>query len=175
MNSFIIYYYKGLYEGSRTIRNFGKECDGLNEKVELLLTGQQYKKFQEAYYSAILEKYSLSLVDIWVLLVLSEPGGYDTARDIVKVHGIAKSYVSKSINKLVEKGFLEGKHTKDDRRYVHLIVKEEALPVIDAMREQRKKMVKRLFQGVSKEQLELLAEIAWKINANITEMEEFYE
>ena len=93
----------------------------------------------------------------------------------MKVHGIAKSYVSKSINKLVEKGFLEGKHTKDDRRYVHLIVKEEALPVIDAMREQRKKMVKRLFRGVSKEQLELLAEIAWKINANITEMEEFYE
>lgn len=147
----------------------------MNEKVELLLTGQQYKKFQEAYYSAILEKYSLSLVDVWVLLILSEPEGYDTAKDIVKIHGIAKSYVSKSINKLVEKGFLEGKHTKDDRRYVHLVVKEEALPVIDAMREQRRKMVKRLFRGVSEEQVELLAEIARKINTNITEMEELYE
>jgi len=147
----------------------------VNEKVELLLTGQQYKKFQEAYYSAILEKYSLSLVDVWVLLILSEPEGYDTAKDIVKIHGIAKSYVSKSINKLVEKGFLEGKHTKDDRRYVHLVVKEEALPVIDAMREQRRKMVKRLFRGVSEEQVELLAEIARKINTNITEMEELYE
>ena len=139
------------------------------------MTGQQYKKFQEAYYSAILEKYSLSLIDVRVLLFLSEPGGYDTARDIVKVHGIAKSYVSKSIDKLIEKGFLEGKHIQEDRRYVHLVIKEEAFPVIDAMRERRNKMLERLFRGVSDEQLELLGEIARKINANITEMEGLYE
>lgn len=139
------------------------------------MTGQQYKKFQEAYYSAILEKYSLSLIDVRVLLFLSEPGGYDTARDIVKVHGIAKSYVSKSIDKLIEKGFLEGKHIQEDRRYVHLAIKEEAFPVIDAMRERRNKMLERLFRGVSDEQLELLGEIARKINANITEMEGLYE
>lgn len=147
----------------------------MNEKVELLLTGKQYKKFQEAYYSAILEEYSLSLIDVRVLLFLSEPGGYDTARDIVKVHGIAKSYVSKSIDKLIEKGFLERKHMRKDRRYVHLAVREEAFPVIDAMREQRKKMFQQLFRGVSEEQLELLGEIARKINANITEMEGLYE
>ena len=147
----------------------------MNEKVEILLTGQQYKKFQEAYYSAILEKYSLSLIDVRVLLFLSEPGGYDTARDIVKVHGIAKSYVSKSIDKLIEKGFLEGKHMQEDRRYVHLAIKEEAFPLIDAMRERRNKMLERLFRGVSDEQLELLGEIARKINANITEMEGLYE
>lgn len=139
------------------------------------MTGQQYKKFQEAYYSAILEKYSLSLIDVRVLLFLSEPGGYDTARDIVKVHGIAKSYVSKSIDKLIEKGFLEGKHMQEDRRYVHLAIKEEAFPLIDAMRERRNKMLERLFRGVSDEQLELLGEIARKINANITEMEGLYE
>ena len=143
--------------------------------MEILLTGQQYKKFQEAYYSAILEKYSLSLIDVRVLLFLSEPGGYDTARDIVKVHGIAKSYVSKSIDKLIEKGFLEGKHMQEDRRYVHLAIKEEAFPLIDAMRERRNKMLERLFRGVSDEQLELLGEIARKINANITEMEGLYE
>ena len=154
-----------LAEGCR------KECDGVNEKVELLLTGQQYKKFQEAFYRAILEKYSLSLIDVRVLLFLSEPGEYDTARDIVKVHGIAKSYVSKSIDKLIEKGFLEGKHLREDRRCVHLAVKEEAFPLIDAMREQRRKMFERLFQGVTAEQLELLNEIARIINANITEME----
>ncbi len=147
----------------------------MNEKVELLLTGQQYKKFQEAYYSAILEKYSLSLIDVRVLLFLSEPGGYDTARDIVKVHGITKSYVSKSIDKLIEKGFLEGKHLREDRRCVHLAVTEKAFPLIDAMREQRRKMLERLFRGVTAEQLELLNEIARKINANITEMEGLYE
>lgn len=148
---------------------------GLNDTVELLLSGQQYKKFQEMYYGMILEKYSLSLMDIRILLFLSEHGGCDTARDIVRVHGIAKSYVSKSIEKLIERGFLERMHLQDDRRYVHLLIKKEAFPVIEAMREQRSKMVKRLFRGINEEQLEALNEIAQKISTNITEMEGLYE
>lgn len=148
---------------------------GLDDKLELLLSGQRYKKIQEMYYSVILEEYSLSLMDVRVLLFLSEHGGCDTARDIVRGHGIAKSYVSKSIEKLIERGFLERKHLQDDRRYVHLLIKKEALPVVEAMRVQRGKMVQRLFQGINDEQLELLKEIAKKISTNITEMEGLYE
>lgn len=143
--------------------------------MELLLNGQQYKKFQETYYSVILEEYSLSLMDVRVLLFLSEHGGHDTARDIVRGHRIAKSYVSKSIEKLIERGFLERRYLQDDRRYVHLLIKKEAFPVVEAMREQRQKMVKKLFQGINDEQLEILNEIAQKISINITEMEGLYE
>lgn len=147
----------------------------MDDKVDLLLSGQQYKKFQESYYSPILEKYSLNLADVRVLLFLVEHESYDTARDIVKIHCLAKSYVSKSIDKLIEKGFLEGVHLKNDRRYVHLLVKQEALPVIQAMREQRSKMVKKLFDGISEEEAQVLRRVAARISANITEMEGLYE
>lgn len=147
----------------------------MDDKVDLLLSGQQYKKFQESYYSPILEKYSLNLADVRVLLFLVEHESYDTARDIVKIHCLAKSYVSKSIDKLIEKGFLEGVHLKNDRRYVHLLVKQEALPVIQAMREQRSKMIKKLFDGISEEETMVLRKVAARISANITEMEGLYE
>lgn len=136
--------------------------------MELLLNGHQYKKFQEACLSSVFEEYALNLADIRVLLFLYEHKSYDTARDIVEKHYLAKSYVSKSVEKLIEHGFLERKHMQDDRRYVHLLVKDEALPVIEAVREQKKKMLEHLFQGISPEHLAVLQEIACKINSNIT-------
>lgn len=142
----------------------------MDDKLELLLSGQQYKKLQESCFSVLLEKYELSIVDIRVLLFLYEHESFDTAKDIVEMHYFTKSYVSKSVDKLIEKGFLARKHLKDDRRYVHLRVKEEALPVIAAVRDQREIMVNKLFQGVTPEQLEVLKQIAKKMSENIAQM-----
>lgn len=143
----------------------------MDEKVELLLNGQQYKKFQETYLSDVFEKYALNLADIKVLLFLYEHKSYDTAKDIVETHYLAKSYVSKSVDKLIGRGFLERKHLQDDRRYVHLLVKEEALPVIEMVQEQKKKMLERLFDGISPEYLGILREVAVKISNNIMTMQ----
>ena len=135
--------------------------------MELLLNGQQYKKFQEAYLNVVFEKYMLNLADIRVLLFLYEHKSNDTARDIVEKQYLAKSYVSKSVEKLIEKGFLERKYLKEDRRYIHLLVREEALPVIAMVQEQRKKMLEQLFAGISPEYLGILQEVAGKISNNI--------
>ena len=138
--------------------------------MELLLNGHQYKRFQEAYFSAVFEEYDLNLGDIRVLLFLYEHESYDTARDIVEKHYLAKSYVSKSVEKLIEHGFLERKHLQGDRRYVHLLVREVAFPVIEAVRRQKQRMLERLFQGICPEHIEVLREIAGKISSNITDV-----
>lgn len=140
---------------------------GVDDKVELLLIGQQYKKFQEAYFNEVIEKYALNLADIRVLLFLYEHESFDTAKDIVEKHYFAKSYVSKSVEKLIEKGFLERRNFKGDRRYVHLLVKEEAYPVIELIQQQKQKMSEQLFDGISPEYLSILREIAEKICSNI--------
>lgn len=140
---------------------------GVDDKVELLLIGQQYKKFQEAYFNEVIEKYTLNLADIRVLLFLHEHESFDTAKDIVERHYFAKSYVSKSVDKLIEKGFLERRNFKGDRRYIHLLVTEEAFPVIELVQQQKQKMSERLFEGISPEYLLILREIAEKIFNNI--------
>ena len=141
----------------------------MDDKLELFLSGQQFKKFQEAYLAEILEKYDLNLIDVRVLLFLHEHGsvGYDTAKDIVEMHSLAKSYVSKSVDKLIGHGFLERRNLGRDRRFVHLLVREEAFPLLEQIQEQRKKMVEQMFRGIGREQLDTFREVAGKISGNI--------
>lgn len=142
----------------------------MDDKVDLLLSGQQYKKIQEAYLTPILEEYGINVVDMRVLLFLYEHKSFDTARDIVETHHLAKSYVSKSVDKLIEKGFLVRKHINGDKRYVHLLVKEEMQPAIEAVRKQRNEMLSFLFDGVEEKEMEILKQVAGKVNDNISRL-----
>lgn len=142
----------------------------VDDKMELLLSGRHYKKLQEVYLSTVLEEYRLTMVDIRVLLFLHEHEQYDTAKDIVEMHFMAKSYVSKSVEKLLERGLLVKKHRGKDKRYVHLLLQEKALPIIEAVSQERKKMLKNIFAGITGEQQEVLREVATTMNHNIIEM-----
>ena len=142
----------------------------MDEKIELLLYGQQYKKFQEAFYGDLMVQYHLNVIDIRVLLFFYEHKKWDTAKDIVQKHFLTKSYVSKAVDKLIEKGYLERRYYKEDRRYIHLVVQEKAVPVIKLIQEKRKEMVCRLLSGVATEDMELLGKIALQINENISEV-----
>ena len=107
----------------------------MDEKIELLLYGQQYKKFQETFYGDLMVQYHLNVIDIRVLLFFYEHKKWDTAKDIVQKHFLTKSYVSKAVDKLIEKGYLERRYYKEDRRYIHLVVQEKAVPVIKLIQE----------------------------------------
>lgn len=52
----------------------------IDDGLESLLTGQQFRRFQERVYAPVTETYGLSLLDIRVLLYLSEHRKYNTAR-----------------------------------------------------------------------------------------------
>ena len=56
----------------------------IDDGLESLLTGQQFRRFQERVYAPVTETYGLSLLDIRVLLYLSEHRKYNTAKDIVQ-------------------------------------------------------------------------------------------
>ena len=142
----------------------------VDDKLELLLSGRHYKKLQEVYLGTVMEKYQLTMVDIRVLLFLHEHEQFDTAKDIVEMHFLAKSYVSKSIERLIERGFLISKHQEEDKRYVHLLLQEAAYPVIEAVSREKKKMLQCIFSGITDEQQAVMREVATTINHNIIDM-----
>ena len=144
-------------------------CEELDDKLELVLSGRQYRKYQELFYSAVLEKYALNMVDLWVLLFLSEHETLDTARDIVAMRYLTKSHVSKAVDKLTERGFLESKHISEDRRFIHLSLQEKAVPVIEAVHSKQKKMFQNMFAGVSEEEMVVLQHVAKVISGNIAD------
>ena len=102
-----------------------------------------------------------------MLLFLSEHETLDTARDIVAMRYLTKSHVSKSVDKLTERGFLGSKHISEDRRFIHLSLQEEAYPVIEAVHSRQKRMFQNMFAGVSEEEMAILQHVAKVISGNI--------
>lgn len=143
----------------------------MDDHLELLLNGQQYKKFQELLYKSIIHKYELSVLDIRIIMFLYEHEEFDTAKDIVEKHYIAKSYVSKAIDTLIDKEFLARKHDFNDRRYIHLELLKKADAVIEDVKTLRKEMFKIIFEGVSSEEVEVIRSVAAKISSNIRKAE----
>lgn len=85
--------------------------DAMDEKIEMLLYGQYYKKLQKAVYAPLLQQYQITLLDLRVMLFLDGNKQRNTARDIVEIHYFTKSDVSKSIESLMEKGYLAKNRT----------------------------------------------------------------
>lgn len=142
----------------------------MDDHLELLLSGQQYKKFQELLYKPIINKYELSVLDIRILMFLHEHKEFDTAKDIVEKHYITKSYVSKAVENLIDKGFLARKHDFNDRRYIHLELLSKADNVIEDVKMLRNNMFKIIFAGVSNEEIEIVKGVAAKISSNMTKL-----
>ena len=142
----------------------------MDDHLELLLNGQLYKKLNEVVYKPVTNDYGLSMFDIKLLLFLKEHDRYDTARDIVEIHYLTKSYGSKAIDALIIKGYLKRKPDMHDRRCIHLELQDKAFPVIDYVKIKQKELIEIIFNGMTDEEKRIIRGIAEKISSNIAEV-----
>lgn len=143
----------------------------MDDGIESLLSGQQFKKFQEKFFGPIADQYGLSLLDIRILLFLDGHKCIDTAGDIIKVHHWTKSHVSKAIEDLIKRGYLDRQIDEKDRRKVHLIVQTAARPVLDQIHGKHQQMNQILLEGISEDELAVIGQVARKISDNISGFE----
>ncbi len=141
----------------------------MDDRIEQLLSGRHYKRLQEQIYAGVIEKYQLSVLDVRVLLFLKTHGSNDTAKDIVKSHYFTKSNVSKSIDLLLDRGYLQKEYDRQDRRYIHLKVQPLACDVIREAEACQKQMRKIVFGGIEENEIRVVQKVAMKINQNIAE------
>lgn len=141
----------------------------MDDAIEQLLNGQRYKRFQEMAYAGIMQKYGLTTLDVRILLFLGEHDSSNTARDIVKKHYFAKSNVSKSIETLLERGYLQKEYDSRDRRRIHLQVRQSAVPVIQQARQCQQEMFRIIFREISEEEIQVIRQVSEKIAGNIAD------
>lgn len=141
----------------------------MNNTLELLLSGQQFKKLYEKKCHQISEKYGLNKIEIEILLFFDSHQEYDTAKDIVDLKFFAKSHVSKAITSLIHDGYLCGKHDEEDRRCVHLNVTDHAKQVIQEAKDMRQDLLTILYKNISEEEREIMVNVAKKLADNIKE------
>ena len=141
----------------------------MDDRMEQLLSGQYFKKYQEVMYFEITEKFNMSIMEVRVLLFFDNHGSRNTAKDLVKIFHFTKSNVSKAIDSLLLRGYLKKQYDDQDRRYIHLTVQPEAACVLEMARQCQREMFQEIFRGISEEELLVVQNVAQKIHQNISD------
>ena len=115
---------------------------------------------------SVISSYKLSPNEIDLLVAL-DMGLYDTAKEIADNFEISKSLVCRSVDSLTKKGYIDTQKDEKDKRVTHLILREEAKPIVDALKENRKKTTEDLLLGIDKEELKIFSKVLNQMKDNM--------
>lgn len=136
---------------------------------DLLRLFYKMKKRYNEICIDLLKKYHISSNELEILLYLYNNPDFNTAKDVVEKRGIIKSHVSMSIEKLIKKDFIQAIQDDNDKRKYHLIILDNALPVIEEGLKIRNQFYQMLLKDVSKEEKETFNHVIQKIYQNVME------
>ena len=141
----------------------------LNKFWEFLLSFEnEYSKYRKL----IMNRYSLTAAETDILMFLANNPCYDTAAEVSKIRHIPKSQVSLSVKSLCEKGLLESGHTQGNRKSIHLVVTDNAEPVVRYDRKVQAEFSKVIFDGFTKEETDEFEKLHMKMADNIEKSSE---
>ena len=115
------------------------------------------------------EKLSITHTEIEIIMFLFNNPDYDTAKDISKLRKFPKSCVSKAVDDLIKKDYLESFIDISDRRILHLKLKEPSKPVIKLSQKIRTHFLEIICQGIDDREKEELLKILNTISINVKE------
>ena len=97
----------------------------------------------------IMSKFSLSAIEVDVLLFLANNPEKNTAADIVRLRKIAKSHVSLAVRSLTEKNSISQQSDSKKRRIIRLTPTPSADEIITFGRSEQKKFTEALSRGAN--------------------------
>ena len=137
----------------------------MNTIIDYLLTGRSLKRAYNKFLSKTSNVYGLSGMETNVLLFLYNNPGYDTASDIVELRSFPKSNVSKAVESLSARGYLD----KEDRRIFHLRIRPAALDAVKAARQSQEDFLRFIYKGIDPEELKVVDHVLSVISHNLKE------
>lgn len=143
----------------------------MKEKKNLLISLSKLSKMYRAEVKAEMSDSDFSPNEFDLITFLSN-NEIDTSKEIADSLGLSKSLIARSVDSLVAKGYLETKIDEGDRRYIHLVLTDEAEPIADRLRNRRKKFIASMTEGLSQEQFAQFEQTLEKMIANVERKKE---
>ena len=103
-----------------------------------------------------------------ILAFLYNNPACDTAKDIAKLKGFSKAYVSKAVEPLLDKELIKIYIDKNDRRCQHLKLTEESKPIIKELYDMQNKFINKITEGIDKKDIEKYLEVIQCFSENAT-------
>lgn len=137
------------------------------ETNEVVMSGIQLKKLIEKKVEPIMQEYGLRPVELDILVFLHREKGIDTAKGIIQKKHLSKAHISKSIDNLRSKGYIDLSEDENDHRMIHIKLTDMSKEVVNkviAVYVECKDIMQR---GISPEELEVVKRVISKMNQNI--------
>lgn len=138
------------------------------ETNDFILSGMQLKKLIEKKVQPVIDEYDLRPVELDILVLLHREKNIDTAKAIVQRKRLSKAHISKSIDNLSEKGFIQVCEDEDDHRILHIQLTGKSQEVVKRMIAIYEECKEIMQTGISQEELEVVKNVVLKMNENIS-------
>ena len=129
------------------------------------------KKLYEQTLSQAAIECGLSLPEADVLSFLHENPEFDTARDVALYREVSRAYVSKAVELLANRGYIEITQDKDDRRLQHLSITKDANKATEALHRAQFMFYDKVTAGLSDDELFAMLSAIQKCSVNLSNNE----
>lgn len=142
----------------------------MDRQVESILQGGQFKKLLDEQSAELRRKYDLKKAELEILYFLSRCGEHNTSTDIHYQLMMNKGHISQAVDSLCRRNFIMAIPDKEDRRYIHYEILDSAQEIVEEMAKRREETNRKIFEGISEEELKVFAEVSAKIRNNIKKL-----
>ena len=127
-------------------------------------------RYYEIKVSGVCEKYQLRQLEYDILMFIYNNPAYNTAADIVRIRKSTKSHVSTSLKVLEDRGFIERRVDKDNKKHVTIHLLQLANEVIEDGKWAQKEFVQDMFEGLSEEEIKVFMNVFQQVYENAERM-----
>ena len=120
--------------------------------------------------AGVCEKYDLRQLEYDILMFLYNNPKYNTAADIVRIRKSTKSHVSTSLKVLEDRGCIERRVDKDNKKHVTIHLLQLANEVIEDGIRAQKEFAQDMFEGLSEEEIKVFMNVFQKVYDNAERM-----
>ena len=134
--------------------------------TDFLSVMEQLIKLHNRLFGRLAQQFSLSHTEIQLILFLSSHPGRRIAQDIVRLRLLSKASVSRAVESLRKKGYLDCQTSETDRRSVQLTLSPKAQDVLQENRRLQQEMLSALLQDVPAEDYQTMMSVIERMNRN---------
>lgn len=142
---------------------------------EMLAYFSQIRRFYAEELNRRLKMNDFSPNEISILILLTNNSSVSTSSQLGFLLGVSKGLVSRSVDALIGKGYLEVKKDSGDGRIRRLLLTEAAKPIVEVMKKEIGEINESLFDGITGEEINQMEATMQKIIARFTEREDICE
>ena len=127
-------------------------------------------RYYEMKVSGVCEKYQLRQLEYDILMFIYNNPAYNTVADIVRIRKSTKSHVSTSLKVLEDRGFIDRRVDKDNKKHVTIHLLQLANEVIEDGIWAPKECAQDMFEGLSEEEIKVFMSVFQKVYDNAERM-----